>query len=157
MAFPLLRKKSSLSRPGSDSSLSNANLLNPNEQMAAQGVRFLATLESGSKNLVFDRPGHNPHLQDVVKSLEERHPFQIRYVFPECCNFYSHHKFSLGADPQTWGSGVTYGDAEADDIFHNPVYRNGKLVDDTGLSFSGRGLANLGCLSIVILGLLALL
>ncbi|KAF9036131.1 glycoside hydrolase family 16 protein [Hymenopellis radicata] len=65
-------------------------------------------------------------------------------------------KFSLGADPLTWGSNVNARYPEPDDVLHNPTVRNGKIIDDADISFSTRGLANLGCLSLVVLGILGL-
>ncbi|KIY69736.1 glycoside hydrolase family 16 protein [Cylindrobasidium torrendii FP15055 ss-10] len=65
-------------------------------------------------------------------------------------------KFSLSPDPQTWGSNLNYNHHEPDDFLHNPSVRNGRIVDDKSRSFSGRGFANLGCLFVLMAGLLAL-
>ncbi len=46
---------------------------------------------------------------------------------------------------------------EPDDALHNPTVRGGKVVDDEAISFSKRGIANVGCLMVLCLGLLALL
>ncbi|KAF8901945.1 glycoside hydrolase family 16 protein [Mucidula mucida] len=64
--------------------------------------------------------------------------------------------FSLGADPRTWGSNVSPNVAEPDDELHCPTVRNGKLVEDSDISFSSRGIANLGCLFILCIGILML-
>ncbi|KAK0188685.1 glycoside hydrolase family 16 protein [Armillaria mellea] len=66
-------------------------------------------------------------------------------------------KFSLAADPATWGSNLSVNYQEPDDALHNPTVRGGKVVDDDAISFSKRGIANVGCLMILCLGLLALL
>ncbi|KAK0501521.1 glycoside hydrolase family 16 protein [Armillaria luteobubalina] len=66
-------------------------------------------------------------------------------------------KFSLAADPATWGSNLSMNYREPDDALHNPTVRGGKIVDDETISFSKRGIANVGCLMILCLGLLALL
>ncbi|KAG7451540.1 glycoside hydrolase family 16 protein [Guyanagaster necrorhizus] len=65
-------------------------------------------------------------------------------------------KFSLGADPSTWGSNLSPNFAEPDDALHLPTVRNGKMVEDADLSFSSRGIANVGCLTILCSGILAL-
>ncbi|PBK69280.1 beta-glucan synthesis-associated protein [Armillaria solidipes] len=65
-------------------------------------------------------------------------------------------KFSLAADPATWGSNLSMNYQEPDDALHNPTVRGGKIVDDEAISFSKRGIANVGCLMILCLGLLAL-
>ncbi|KAK0438127.1 glycoside hydrolase family 16 protein [Armillaria borealis] len=65
-------------------------------------------------------------------------------------------KFSLAADPATWGSNLSMNYQEPDDALHNPTVRGGKIVDDEAISFSKRGIANVGCLMILCFGLLAL-
>ncbi|KAF5357204.1 hypothetical protein D9756_006626 [Leucocoprinus leucothites] len=47
-------------------------------------------------------------------------------------------------------------DSEADDFLHNPDPRRDRINDRGGTIFTGRGLGNLGCLTILILGLVAL-
>jgi hypothetical protein len=61
-------------------------------------------------------------------------------------------KFNLSPDPRNWGN--TTG-AEDDDWLHNPV--KGKNLDKSGTVFTLRGLANVGCIAILGLGLTALL
>lgn len=48
-------------------------------------------------------------------------------------------------------------DSEADDFLHNPDPRRDRASDAGGSIFTGRGLGNLGCLSILVLGLITLL
>ncbi|KAJ7103722.1 beta-glucan synthesis-associated protein-domain-containing protein [Mycena epipterygia] len=66
-------------------------------------------------------------------------------------------KFSLSPDPALWGSNLSPNLVEADDILHNPEFKGGKLVDrpSSGI-ITRRGIANLGCLGILTLGLVAL-
>ncbi|KAJ7678230.1 glycoside hydrolase family 16 protein [Mycena polygramma] len=65
--------------------------------------------------------------------------------------------FSLSPDPALWGSDISPNHAEADDALHNPIYESGKMVDRTGSSgLSRRGVANIGCLAILSLGIVAL-
>ncbi|KAJ7618870.1 glycoside hydrolase family 16 protein, partial [Mycena polygramma] len=66
-------------------------------------------------------------------------------------------QFSLSPDPTLWGSALCLNHAEPDDILHNPVYENGKIVDRSGsLGLSRRGFANIGCLAVLSLGIVAL-
>ncbi|RDB19924.1 Beta-glucan synthesis-associated protein KRE6 [Hypsizygus marmoreus] len=53
-------------------------------------------------------------------------------------------KFSLAPDPRLWGSDLSTDLIEADDAIHNPDVEAEKLDDKRNLSFSRRGLANLG-------------
>lgn len=65
-------------------------------------------------------------------------------------------KFSLSADPSTWGSNLSPNVEEPDDALHLPTVRGGKMVEDADLSFSRRGIANVGCLTILCTGILML-
>ncbi|KAJ7621168.1 glycoside hydrolase family 16 protein, partial [Roridomyces roridus] len=65
-------------------------------------------------------------------------------------------QYSLSPDPLLWGSALSRGNPEPDDALHEPEYTNGKLLDDHGLVLSLRGLANVGCLVILSLGIIAL-
>ncbi|KAG8807456.1 hypothetical protein FRC18_005555, partial [Serendipita sp. 400] len=60
-------------------------------------------------------------------------------------------KFNLSPDPRAWG---TTAGVEDDDWLHDP--RKGKSIDDLGHIFTARGLANVGCLAILAVGLTAL-
>lgn len=48
-------------------------------------------------------------------------------------------------------------DKEPDDYLHNPDPRRDRVNDRGGSIFTARGTANLGCLSLLIIGLLGLL
>ncbi|KAK0439544.1 glycoside hydrolase family 16 protein [Armillaria borealis] len=65
-------------------------------------------------------------------------------------------KYSLAPDPHSWGSNLDPYFKESDDYLHNPTVKGGRIVDDSELSFSSRGVANLGCLSLLCMGILAL-
>ncbi|KAJ7618877.1 beta-glucan synthesis-associated [Mycena polygramma] len=66
-------------------------------------------------------------------------------------------KFSLSPDPTLWGSELSPRHLEPDDALHNPIYENGKMVDRAGSSgLSRRGVANIGCLAILSLGIIGL-
>ncbi|KAJ7267489.1 glycoside hydrolase family 16 protein [Mycena rebaudengoi] len=59
-------------------------------------------------------------------------------------------KYSLSPDPTLWGSNLSPNLPEPDDDLHDP-----RIVDRSTF-FSWRGLANLGCLVILVLGIIAL-
>ena len=46
---------------------------------------------------------------------------------------------------------------EPDDFLHDPDPRRDKYIDNGGTLFTARGIANLGCLAIIALGILTLL
>jgi hypothetical protein len=55
-----------------------------------------------------------------------------------------------------WGAELTHDIVEDDDELHQPE-KNMRMLDQSGGLLSGRGLANLGCVAFLILGLIALL
>ncbi|KAH7930678.1 glycoside hydrolase family 16 protein [Leucogyrophana mollusca] len=64
--------------------------------------------------------------------------------------------FHLPADPRQWGSSL-YADApEPDDDLHNPSAEDTSWAGKYGHGFSDRGLANLGCLIILCVGIITL-
>jgi hypothetical protein len=63
-------------------------------------------------------------------------------------------KFSLPADPYTWGSVITGPDLEPDDYLHNP---DPKYDTDSFSGFSCRGFSNVGCMLLLLFILLGLL
>ncbi|KAJ7182666.1 glycoside hydrolase family 16 protein [Mycena crocata] len=66
-------------------------------------------------------------------------------------------KYSLSPDPALWGSNLSPDHPEPDDRLHNPEFEGGKIVDHMDFSLlTSRGLANLGCLAVLCLGLLTL-
>ncbi|KAM5536682.1 hypothetical protein V8D89_009609 [Ganoderma adspersum] len=65
-------------------------------------------------------------------------------------------KYSLAPDPSSWGTDLYVDHEEADDYLHNPDPRRDSKQDTGGQFFTSRGLANLGCLFILCVGILAL-
>ncbi|THH08340.1 hypothetical protein EW145_g2773 [Phellinidium pouzarii] len=65
-------------------------------------------------------------------------------------------KFSLSPDPSSWGAEIEPSFIEPDDYLHNPDPRRDRKLDAGGSVFTGRGLANLGCLLVLGGGLLTL-
>lgn len=62
-------------------------------------------------------------------------------------------KYRFASDPFVYGHGFS----EADDELHTPDPKRDKKADKGGTFFTSRGALNLGCLTIVIVGLLILL
>jgi beta-glucanase (GH16 family) len=65
-------------------------------------------------------------------------------------------KYSLSPDPSSWGSDVSPNSVEPDDYLHNPDPRRDRLNDSGGNVFTYRGLTNLGCLLLLVAGIVAL-
>lgn len=67
-------------------------------------------------------------------------------------------RFALAADPAEWGFGaaLTMNEREPDDHLHNPDPKRDRHYDAGGHIFTGRGIANLGCLLILAGGILML-
>lgn len=65
-------------------------------------------------------------------------------------------KFSLSPDPASWGSDLSPNHQEPDDYLHNPDPKRDRNNDKGGSIFTYRGLTNLGCLTVLVIFLLAL-
>ncbi|TDL28121.1 beta-glucan synthesis-associated protein [Rickenella mellea] len=65
-------------------------------------------------------------------------------------------KYSLSPDPSSWGSELSPGFIESDDYLHNPDPKRDRRVDKGGTVLTSRGLANLGCLLVLCVGLVTL-
>jgi len=66
-------------------------------------------------------------------------------------------KYSLSADPATWGSNLYPNVPEPDDALHSPDARKGKYREhSSGSMLTRRGMANLGCLALLLAALLTL-
>lgn len=65
-------------------------------------------------------------------------------------------KFSLSPNPNEWGANLSVNHREQDDFIHNPDPRRDHKNDQGGTIFTTRGVVNLGCLAILIAGILAL-
>ncbi|KZP15520.1 glycoside hydrolase family 16 protein [Athelia psychrophila] len=59
-------------------------------------------------------------------------------------------KFSLAADPATWGSALSLDQVEADDELHNPDPARDRASDKAGPILTLRGLSNLGCVALIV-------
>lgn len=66
-------------------------------------------------------------------------------------------QFSLSPNPHEWGANLSLEYKEADDYIHNPDPKRDRNTDQGGTVFTYRGLTNLGCLSILVIGLVSLL
>ncbi|KAF7784634.1 hypothetical protein Agabi119p4_799 [Agaricus bisporus var. burnettii] len=65
-------------------------------------------------------------------------------------------KYSLAPDPQAWGSNISPNYVEPDDYLHNPDPRRDRKNDTGGTIFTYRGLTNVGCLTLLCVGLITL-
>lgn len=65
-------------------------------------------------------------------------------------------QFSLSPDPSQWGARIAMDEAEPDDDLHNPDPGRDRKADLYNAVFSRRGLANLGCLAILLASLMTL-
>jgi len=65
-------------------------------------------------------------------------------------------KFSLSADPASWGGNVGLNQPEPDDYLHNPDPKRDRKFDRGGTIFTLRGLYNMGCILILCLALITL-
>jgi hypothetical protein len=65
-------------------------------------------------------------------------------------------QYTLDVDPQQWGTAIGWDAAEDDDALHAPE-RDARALDRNGGLTSVRGAANLGCIVLIVLVLLALL
>lgn len=63
-------------------------------------------------------------------------------------------KYSLSPDPARWDEAMLN---EPDDELHRPDPRRDRKSDSAGSILTLRGIANLGCLIVLVLGLLSLL
>jgi hypothetical protein len=62
-----------------------------------------------------------------------------------------HEQFNLAPDPRHWGHEISSDYHEFDDYLHNP-----DKVDSLGSIWTARGLANLGCITLLAVALIAL-
>jgi hypothetical protein len=65
-------------------------------------------------------------------------------------------QWSLGPDPRLWGAELGYDTVEDDDELHQPEKKRA-MLDRNGGMLSFRGIANLGCVFLLIIVLLGLL
>jgi hypothetical protein len=72
------------------------------------------------------------------------------------CNQPTPSQWSLGPDPRLWGADLSFDVAEDDDELHRPE-KDLAVLDRGGGITSARGIGNLGCLLVLILGILGLL
>jgi hypothetical protein len=66
-------------------------------------------------------------------------------------------QFSLSPDPSAWGGDLSLNHAEPDDYLHNPDPKRDRASDGGGHIFTARGLANLGCIVFLAVGIITLL
>ena len=66
-------------------------------------------------------------------------------------------QYSLAPSPKSWGMPLSISAVEPDDYLHNPDPLRDRDIDRGGHIFTGRGIANLGCLFFLGGGIMMLL
>ncbi|OBZ79711.1 Beta-glucan synthesis-associated protein SKN1 [Grifola frondosa] len=61
--------------------------------------------------------------------------------------------YVLPLDPAAMGSNLSLSDPENDDILHNPDFQRDRKYDRGGTILTARGLMNLGCLMVLVVGI----
>lgn len=62
-------------------------------------------------------------------------------------------RFAMSPDPSSWGGDLSLSHREPDDDLHTPDPRRDRKSDQGGTIFTARGIGNLGCLLILVLGI----
>ncbi|KAF8917659.1 beta-glucan synthesis-associated protein [Mucidula mucida] len=98
-----------------------------------------------------------PSMRSVASnaSLRNDGPYQTGKGRPSIAPSISD-KFSLSADPASWGADLSPSHPEPDDYLHNPDPRRDTKNDAGGSVLTYRGLTNLGCIVVLGLGLVTL-
>ncbi|KAL5534071.1 hypothetical protein ACEPAG_532 [Sanghuangporus baumii] len=126
-----------------DSPASSTNLLSPSLKSPASGVQ--ATFAQG------------PTLRSQLSSTSlNETPYAAAGSSKASIAPSISDKFSLAPDPSSWGAEIEPNFKEPDDWLHNPDPRRDRKIDKGGTIFTSRGLANLGCLLILTMGLVTL-
>lgn len=136
-------------------SASSSSLLSPN--VAASRAGSIHSQANGPDGVPVSAP------QTVYSTLKSS--FIGSYLSRKKYVFCSHaswpptdtRQYSLPPSPAAWGMPLLMNDPETDDYLHNPDPRRDRVNDKGGSIFTSRGLANLGCLLILVLGCLMLL
>lgn len=68
-------------------------------------------------------------------------------------SFFSLVQFAMSPDPSSWGAALTPGNREPDDDLHNPDPKRDRRSDKGGTILTLRGIANLGCLAFLFIGI----
>ncbi|EAU89504.2 glucosidase [Coprinopsis cinerea okayama7 len=119
--------------PSSTVSSSRTSLLPTHRRSAQEEGRYEAVFLAGPKNNV---------------PLKTGPPSSGHASFAD--------KYSLSPSPRTWGVSLYMTTPEPDDILHNPDPKRDRRSDFGSSLLTSRGLSNVGCLSILIIGLLML-
>lgn len=88
-----------------------------------------------------------------VRSVVSNASLNSTVAYSSSCHSLSD-KFSLSPDPSIWAS--ESGTQEPDDYLHNPDPKRDRKNDKGGTIFTSRGIANLGCLVLLVVGLTTL-
>ncbi|KAG6335081.1 hypothetical protein ID866_4009 [Astraeus odoratus] len=95
--------------------------------------------------------GSSPYCDGLLSPTQSRSPSPSPYA-----NSLSD-QYSLKPNPQDWGAhALNMGTAEPDDYLHNPDPKRDLKSDKGGHIFTARGIANLGCLLLLVVALIGL-
>ncbi|KAJ6509382.1 beta-glucan synthesis-associated protein [Mycena vitilis] len=142
---------------------STTNLLPPSQRTSAGSFESLQSNNSGAVHANFARApsvrssgGHSSNdpftaRTDSPYNVSAAQGRRVPSIVPSVSE-----KFSLSPDPAAWGADLSPNHPEADDFLHNPDPRRDRKNDTNGNIFTARGLANLGCLFILGMGLMTL-
>ncbi|KAH8113341.1 beta-glucan synthesis-associated [Phellopilus nigrolimitatus] len=133
------------------------------------GASTPQTPPSGSSSTLLPKPNSQSNLIPVFMDSSARHSASDKslrlstysysdtpYGDRKLPNSFSHvsEKYSFAPDPTQWGANLSPDLIEDDDYLHNPDART-KTKGDTFVC-TRRGIENVGCLSVLIVGLIAL-
>ncbi|KAF8648209.1 hypothetical protein AX16_006348 [Volvariella volvacea WC 439] len=111
------------------------------------GSRFTQQSYNSSASLLPPPGRRNPHDAGVQPLVGDRSRYPMSLT----------EKYSLSPSPATWGTPLSMDVTEADDALHNPDPRRDSVSDKRGSVFTSRGLANLGCMAVLTVGIITLL
>ncbi|THH34124.1 hypothetical protein EUX98_g167 [Antrodiella citrinella] len=138
---------------------SSSSLLSPNTGKTSPyspGSRPISPANGGPSQHIEAALSQTPQsvrkMASEVSLAESRYASKSGSIPPSISD-----KFSLSPDPSSWGAHLLTDEPEHDDFLHNPDPRRDRAYDNGGNVFTRRGLTNLGCVMVLVVGILALL
>ncbi|KAJ7932557.1 beta-glucan synthesis-associated protein-domain-containing protein [Mycena leptocephala] len=134
---------------------STTNLI-PNQRTSAGSFESLQSNNSGAVHANFARgpslsSKSGRSINESPYSVSAGHGSRVPSVAPSISD-----KFSLSPDPAAWGADISPNHPEPDDFLHNPDPKRDLKNDGQRNIFTLRGLANLGCILILGVGMITL-
>ncbi|PAV20766.1 glycoside hydrolase family 16 [Pyrrhoderma noxium] len=148
--LPRLASDSHLSSaPPSSSSTTHISPITPTSTLSSQNMQSLPSSFIMSSTSTRRSAGSDVGLLDNQNFNESRYGDRNRNSVGHVSD-----KYSFAADPTQWGANLSPDLVEDDDHLHNPDPRS-KLKGEK-VALTRRGVENVGCLAILIIGLLGL-